>query len=271
MKKVFHTPTEFLVRPITISLIGAGGTGSHVADGLASLECTLRNLGHPGFRVNLYDAGRVRRANIGRQRFTEADIGHYKVDVLTHRLNMFYQLGWVANARNVEPGHDVLGDLVLTCTDSAIFRAKLGKAYRERTSHTLWLDVGNGAMSGQAILGHLAGKTNAPMRLPNVFDLYPELSKMQAADRDAPSCSMEEAIARQEWPINRLVATACVTLLWNLLRKGAITDHGCQMNTGMLQMTPLAIDPQAWEFFGYSSPDLAAPKAKSRTRARKVA
>ena len=41
--------------PVTVNLIGAGGTGSQVLTCLARLDVTLRALGHPGLSVTLYD------------------------------------------------------------------------------------------------------------------------------------------------------------------------------------------------------------------------
>jgi len=271
VKQTFHAPGHLLTHRVRLSIIGTGGTGSQVADGIASMECTLRALGHPGFAVTLYDPGMVRRANVGRQRFTEADIGQSKAQLLAHRINLFFGVKWNAETKKAMP-KDLDDDIILTCTDSAGFRANVGIAFKNSTDERLWLDFGNGRSRAQCVLGHLAGKPKAALRLPNVYDLYPELAGMEAVDRDAPSCSMEEAIARQEWPVNRQVATAGVTLLWNLLRKGQLTDHGCQIDTDTLSMTALPIDPEGWAFFGYQNPPHTAPLgAKRKTYTRRVA
>ena len=271
MKQTFHAPGRLLMSRIRLSIIGTGGTGSQVADGIASMECTLRALGHPGFAVTLYDPGVVRRANVGRQRFTDADIGQSKAQLLAHRINLFFGVKWKAETRAAKP-NELHDDIILTCTDSAIFRAKVGIEHKGSTGESLWLDFGNGRSRAQCVLGHLAGKPKVALRLPNVYDLYPELAGMEAVDRDAPSCSMEEAIARQEWPVNRQVATAGVTLLWNLLRKGQLTDHGCQIDTDTLSMTPLPIDPDGWAFFGYQQPATIAPgAARRKTNVRRAA
>lgn len=248
----FHAPEHLIHSPVRIQVIGCGGTGSQMADALASMEVTLRALGHPGFRVSLHDADKVSRANVGRQRFCNADVGHYKAALLAHRINLFYGLHWKAETEHQTPGR-VHGDVVVTCTDSAMFRAELGRAHRNKASEALWLDCGNGAADAQCILGHL-GQPRAPTRrLPNVADLFPELATMQHADRSAPSCSVAEAVARQEWPVNRAVALAGVELLWNLLRNGRIEHHGVFLNTHTGASRPLAIDPAGWAMFGYAA------------------
>jgi PRTRC genetic system ThiF family protein len=267
----FHIPEHLLNREVRIQIAGAGGTGSQFCEALASLEVTLRALGHPGFSVTIFDDDRVSRANVGRQRYTHCDVTVHKAHVLVHRLNLFFGLNWTAHARRLRP-EEISCDVVVTATDSALFRAAVGKAFRTRQCETLWLDMGNGPATAQAILSHLgqphrfdekAGKHIPTMRIPSVYDLYPELAHMKAADTDQPSCSVAEAITRQEWPINRLVATAGTTLLWNLFREGKLAHHGCVIDSKSLKMTPMAIDPAAWEFYGVKCAD-KAPKHRRR-------
>lgn len=77
MKRV-HYIDNYLINPqhpVTVNLIGAGGTGSQVLTGLARLDVTLRALGHPGLFVTLYDPDIVTEANIGRQLFGYSDMG----------------------------------------------------------------------------------------------------------------------------------------------------------------------------------------------------
>jgi hypothetical protein len=126
------------------------------------------------------------------------------------------------------------------------------------------LDFGNGPATGQVVIGHLGKPSLADggLRLPNVFDLFPELDELSATDREAPSCSVEEAITRQEWPVNRMVAALGAALLWNLIRKGEIEHHGCFIDTRTLQSRPLPVDPEGWAMFGYAPKRNKSPKRK---------
>lgn len=264
--KQFPIPEEWASRVVRIDLIGAGGTGSQVADQLASMETTLRALGHPGLDVTIYDRDLVTGASVGRSRFTQADIGHPKSVLLAHRIGLFYSLGWKAI-----PDHHrgiTNADLVITCVDSAVFRADLGKHYINRETDALWLDHGNGDHQAQVVLGHI-GKPTTGRKLPNVFDLFPELEHMAAADKEAPSCSTEEAVRRQPWPINRAVAMLGMELLWTLFRNGSLEHHGYTMTLNPMQTTSMPIDPAVWEFYGHSATGWdakdPAPKRK-RTR-----
>lgn len=261
MSQVFHAPEGFLTSQIRVQLVGCGGTGSHLADQLARVDVTLRNLGHEGLAVELWDFDRVSTSNLGRQRFTAADVGHYKSMLLAHRINVFHGLDWKAQTTAFRPQH-LRCDLLMTATDSALFRAHLGRHFRRRQSNALWIDTGNGASTGQMILGHLSGiSRSAGIRLPNVFDLFPELANMQKADREEPSCSMDEAIRRQELPINLLMATSASTLLWNLLRHGQIDHHGAIIDSRPLTIRSMPIDAKTWAMYGYQSPKPSKKKA----------
>ena len=61
--------------PVSVNIIGAGGTGSQVITNLARLDVTLRALNHPGLFVTIYDPDIVTEANIGRQLFGWSDLG----------------------------------------------------------------------------------------------------------------------------------------------------------------------------------------------------
>ena len=66
MKRVHYTDNYLMSpqHPVTVNLIGAGGTGSQVLTCLARLDAALRGLGHPGLFVTLYDPDIVTEANI---------------------------------------------------------------------------------------------------------------------------------------------------------------------------------------------------------------
>ncbi|APO97629.1 PRTRC system ThiF family protein [Xanthomonas perforans] len=242
-------PASWLDDPIRTFVYGAGGTGSQVIDQLASLDSCMKQLGHPGFKVTVFDPDRVSRSNIGRQRFTHADVGNYKALVLTHRINAFYGFDW---GYRTEKGPTRPGgvDLVISCTDLAMFRAAFSKDNAASTTNALWLDFGNGNAEAQCVLGHLSRKV--ANRIPNVVDLYPELSQMQRVDAEQPSCSADEALRRQPWPINREIAMKGVGMLWSLLRDGELDYHGVQMRMKPLSLNTMPIDPETWAFYGYA-------------------
>lgn len=255
-------PSDWLTKPIRITVAGAGGTGSQVLDQLASLDSLMRTLGHPGFRVRVFDPDTVSRWNLGRQRFAAPDIGLAKAVVLAHRLNMFYGVEYEAHTRKLDMSEAGHADLLITCTDSAKFRADVGGHYAKRDSDTVWLDFGNGDGTAQAILGHL-GRPKNGQRVPNVFDLFPQLATMQAED-EKPSCSMEEAVRKQPWPVNRIVAIAGMTMLERWLRTGTLSFHGSLLQLDPYTVTPITIDPVMWSMYGY---EVKSPVRKRKAKA----
>jgi len=81
--------------------------------------------------------------------------------------------------------------------------------------------------------------TENDVSLPTVYDFYPDLDGMQ--DNDAPSCSMEEALANQDLPINRTIANVVMQLIWSLLRHGGLNHQGAYVDIRKGTMVPINI------------------------------
>src|SRR5689334_2966599 len=76
-----HYTEQYIINPphpITINVIGCGGTGSQVLNSLARMNSALKALGHTGLYVRAVDPDKVTEANMGRQLFSMADVGTYK-------------------------------------------------------------------------------------------------------------------------------------------------------------------------------------------------
>ncbi|NOS73146.1 MAG: PRTRC system ThiF family protein [Methyloglobulus sp.] len=240
----FCTPSHWFDHPVNIQVIGVGGTGSEVLVSLARIDYAIRELGHPGLKVTAWDGDVVERPNIGRQAFYPADLGHNKAVVSVQRINYLFGLDWVAipSMFDVDESLGSYCDLIITCVDVAQFRADLAKSQNCLRSRVLWLDTGNGSHTGQVILGRLGQLLKSQVELPNVFDFYPGLDGMQ--EDNAPSCSMEEALAHQDLPINRTVANIVMQLVWSLLRHGGLNHQGAYVDIRKGSMTPINIVQQ---------------------------
>lgn len=256
MANKFFLPSEWNSdEPLNVVLVGVGGNGSEVLDSLARMHFGLRALEHPGLAVTTYDADDVSLANIGRQRFAPGDVGTNKAIAITNRFNLFFGLNWEAEPYFFEA--DMLraldADLLITCVDKAKCRADIGEAAkhgrlnRHSRQRTLWLDVGNDRIDGQAILGDLFPRDK---ELPNVFDLYSELATAKE-DTSTPSCSLAEAIQFQDLFVNKFAALG-VGMIWTLLTKGELDHHGYFFNSSKCTMNPIMIDPEVWAFMGFS-------------------
>lgn len=239
---------------VNIVLVGAGGNGSQMLNGLARLHVAMLARQHPGgLHVRVYDPDRVSEANVGRQLFSPSDIGQYKACVLVHRLNCFFGLDWEAR-----PGRFTLAqgmntpDILVSCVDTAASRKEIESLLRKRHTQTphYWLDLGNRRQDGQVVLGHLLsenqtrriaiGKATMEGYLPNVMDIYPELRKRTKEDT-APSCSLAESLERQDLFINDHVSRWALHLLWALFRQGCIEHHGYLVNLMDGAVNPLPV------------------------------
>lgn len=249
-----HFTAEYLLNPtklISVALVGVGGTGSQMLGHLARIDTTLQALGHPGLYVHVYDDDQVSEANIGRQLFAEPDLGLNKAIVLVSRLNRFFGLNWEAHPEKYVCQKKA--NITITCVDSAKARweikslIKLTRDEREPDEHAYyWLDMGNSQKAGQVILGSCKkikqpkSKHETTDQLPDVIDLYPQIKKTKEKDQ-GPSCSLAEAISKQDLFINPMMATLGADILWKLFREGMITSQGCFVNLETLQVNPLKI------------------------------
>ena len=245
--------------PTSIHVVGAGGNGGHFISGLARLHAALPALGKEGFKVTLFDPDIVTEANLGRQLFSPADLGQPKANVLIHRLNLFHGLDWkaVPALYSVENGFSC-ADLVVGCVDTKQSRRSIWKIAQRGSRY--WLDLGNNAQDGQVILGEPVGSSSSgfirsrklynPNRLPTVMELCPAMNKRNAKEDDTPSCSLAEALEKQDLFINQTLATLALHLLWSLFRNEKIDHHGYFVNLAGGRVTPLPVCPDTWNRMG---------------------
>lgn len=256
-----HTHPNLLERAVRIDVAGCGGSGSLMLTGLARLNQALRALGHPGLHITAVDPDDVSTANLGRQMFAPCDVGRNKAEVLITRLNGWYGTRWTAVPEEYDYAHqDDWADIVITCLDTAAGRVEVGcDMARVGRQPLYWMDLGNRAADGQVVLGIPAWNPAHkcyPFRLPTVLELFPEIgTDTRALDKNnGPSCSLAEALERQELFINQLVATQALQLLWQIFRHGKTHWHGAFVNASNGRITPLPVDPDAWARMGYVRP-----------------
>lgn len=208
-----------------IRVFGCGGTGCHVATGLARLEVAITALGGAFPNVTLLDHDLVDLPNVGRQLYSEHDVGTYKSIALAQRINACYGLSWKHSLQ------DSVGNLNLICVDSRAARKKIYPKPRTPTKKgkfkqgeycPYFIDFGNENSTGQVIFGGGA--------LPMPHELYPELVDTSIRDSKAPSCSLAEALESQELFVNQFVASYGLQILWQIFRRGRINQRGFFIN-----------------------------------------
>jgi len=254
MKRTLKAPSDWIDSEIRVEVIGCGGTGSSMLDELFRMHSLLVRLDHPGLSVRAWDGDTVSEANVGRQRFWPCDVGWNKAQLLINRYNGFGETDWRYEDRMLDTtsAARLRPDVLITCVDSPAVRVMVGEIGREKgPSGALWIDTGNDANSGQVIMGHWGGsdasKRRVDLRLPNVLDLYPNLTGQEGNDQ--PSCSVAAAIERQDFGINQRVAAEASGLLWRLIRYGETDRHGSFIYQESGEVLPLYIDDDQWRSF----------------------
>ena len=264
MKTAVHITDNYIINPpnpVRVSLIGAGGTGSQMLTALARINHALLNLNHAGLSVTVYDDDRISEANLGRQLFSESEIGLYKSVALVNRLNRFFGTNWKGKTHRFaddlyREDSYYKANLYISCVDTAKSRFEIsellydlstGSGYdRERPLY--WTDLGNSRDTGQVVLstiGHIkqpeSDKYNTVADLPFITEMFRD--QLEQADKldDTPSCSLAEALAKQDLFINSSVATLGASLLWQLFQQGMIFNRGMFVNLKSFITQPLKL------------------------------
>jgi len=236
--KVHIAPEYFMnpLHPITITVVGVGGNGTQVLTDLAKINSCLLQLNHPGFNVIAYDPDIVEQSNIGRQKFSEADLGQYKSDVLITRLNRFYGFDWFSESKKFNEKCPKT-NIIISAVDNVQSRYVINEWFKNIGYHNnqiyYWLDFGNGKDYGQYILGcknvkQESNKWEVVNKLNTVYDLFPNMEKYE--ELSGPSCSTREALQKQDLFINSVLVSTGMNLLWNLLTNYVISFHGGYVN-----------------------------------------
>lgn len=260
---IHFTDTTLLdpTNPITVNLIGAGGTGHRMLTELVRMHIALLAFGKPGLQVNLFDDDIITEANRGRQMFAPAEIGHFKSVILINRINRFNGTNWKAVPERFSTKTLHLlpntgkANIYITCVDTASARFDIAGALRkvcrdsrnDRAKPFYWMDLGNSRFTGQLVLSTLdeikqpeSERFRPVASLPKVTDEFKDLLE-EVDDKDEPSCSQAEALRKQDLYINTALAVYGAELLWQLLSDGMIEHRGLFLNIKKFKTTPLKI------------------------------
>ncbi|MEZ7528483.1 PRTRC system ThiF family protein [Cloacibacterium normanense] len=262
--KVHFTENSLInpTNPVTVNLIGAGGTGSQVLTALARMNHALTELNHAGLSVRLWDDDVITEANLGRQLFAESELGLDKSVALINRINRFFGTNWKAETQKFVK--DDLGklqsnmksEIYISCVDSVKSRfdiaeilneLKIDKSYY-RNQCKYWIDFGNSQFTGQVLLSTIGNikqpnseKYETVENLPFITEEFGEILKVSESEDDTPSCSLAEALEKQDLFINSTLAQMGSSLLWSLFRNGLTENRGFFLNLKNFQSQPIKL------------------------------
>jgi len=149
---MYTLDNQFMQYGCNVTVVGCGGTGGFVAEGLCRILPETAVL-------LLIDPDRVEERNLLRQNFYITDLGMYKSEALAHRLAARFNR---PVAYSTLPVSMVKGthNIIIGCVDNGLARASIAEIVSSRSyqTHThlngWWVDAGNGENYGQVLVGN---------------------------------------------------------------------------------------------------------------------
>ncbi len=241
------------IRPVKIVMLGAGGTGGHIAPHLYRL---LYSLDRP-VRFIICDGDVVEEKNLVRQNFTPADLGENKAKVLAERYSAVFGMETEYVPAFVET-EEKLKDLLTpawswipvegrTCGEHVQEMVILIGAVDNNRSRQLchrvfhhakelvYIDSGNGEYTGQVVCGvRKGGRTY----YPPIGSAYPDVLEQTDKFPTELSCAEASVSAPQSMAANITAATAVVDLVYNILAVGSSTVRQVTFSTQSVNVRP---------------------------------
>lgn len=239
-------------RPVKIVMLGAGGTGGHIAPHLYRL---LYALDRP-VRFIICDGDIVEQKNLVRQNFIPADLGENKAKVLAERYATVFgmeteyvpafieseeKLRELLTPRQWRKGY--YGDIVTTeqviligAVDNNKSRQLCHRLFYEM-KELIYIDSGNGEHTGQVVCGIRSG--GRTFYRP-IGAAYPDVLKETDKFPTELSCAEASVSAPQSIAANITAATAVVDMIYNILTQGESRVRQVTFATNSVNVRPEA-------------------------------
>lgn len=252
-------------RPVKVVMLGAGGTGAHIAPHLYRLLYALER----PVKFIICDGDKVEPKNLVRQNFTQADLGENKARVIAERyseafgLETSYVPSFIESVERLEElvkpeviytgryVHNGEGGLLVreTVPELVILIGAVDNNRSRKLCHEVFLqardliyiDSGNGEYTGQIVCGvRRAGKTfYKPVGM-----LYPEVNDPEDLFPTEVSCAEASVSAPQTIVANLMAATAVVTMIYNILVMGDNTVQQTTFSTRSVNIRSMQKQPR---------------------------
>jgi PRTRC genetic system ThiF family protein len=120
-------------------------------------------------------------------------------------------------------------------------------SYTDYKSPLYWMDFGNAQTTGQVVLGTVQKKIPQPkskqyktVESLKVITEYVNYSSVKVEESE-PSCSLAEALQKQDLYINSTLAQLGCNILWKMFRQGMTEYQGLYMNLDTMKVNPIQI------------------------------
>ena len=243
-----------LKRPVKIVMLGAGGTGGHIAPHLYRL---LYALNRP-VRFIICDGDVVEQKNLVRQNFIPADLGENKAKVLAERYSKVFGLEteylpsfietedilnglltpmcWYVNSRSTHYRTKCIREQVILigAVDNNKSRQLCHKVFQQM-NELIYIDSGNGEYTGQVVCGiRRSGRTY----YPPIGAVYPDVLEDTDKFPTELSCAEASVSAPQSIAANITAATAVVDVVYNILALGDSSVRKATFSTRTVNVRP---------------------------------
>ena len=219
-------------RPVKIVMLGAGGTGGHIAPHLYRL---LYSLERP-VRFIICDGDVVEEKNLVRQNFIPADLGENKAKVLAERYSTVFGMETEYVPDFIE-SEDRLKKLIepqiwsrgtysnQTVSEQVILIGAVDNNRSRQLCHKVfyaakdlvYIDSGNGKNTGQVVCGIRSGGRTFYRPVGKVYpDVLTDTDKFPTE----LSCAEASVSAPQSITANVTAATVVVDMIYNILAQG---------------------------------------------------
>ena len=234
--------------PIKIVLLGAGGTGGHLAPHLYRLAYSLDR----SIRIVIADGDIVESKNLVRQNFIIADLGENKAKVLAERYSSVFGMeteyipGYIENEQGllelVTPesynGYysPILEERVILigAVDNNRSRQLCHNVFL-KTKNLVYIDSGNGEYTGQVVCGM---RRNGKTIYKPVCGIYPEMLLDEDVFPTDLTCAQRNESAPQSIAANVMAATAVISFLYNLLVLGNLDVRMLTFSSRTISIKP---------------------------------
>lgn len=234
-----------LNKPVKIVMLGAGGTGGHIAPHLYRL---LHALDRP-VEVIIADGDIVEEKNLVRQNFISCDLGRNKAKVLAERyasafgMEVQYIPDFVETEKKLaallKPRFSYDTPETLTILIGAVDNNKSRQLCHKvfnKSDNLIYIDSGNGEFTGQVVCGvRRKGKTY----YKPVGEVYPDILEDTDKFPTELSCAEASVSAPQSIAANIMAATAVVAYLYNILVLGNIEVKKVTFSTKSVNLKPV--------------------------------
>jgi len=239
-----------LRKPVKIIMLGAGGTGGHVAPHLYRLLHALDR----STEVVVCDGDIVEEKNLVRQNFISLDLGRNKAKVLAERyasafgLEVSYIPEFIEDENKltelIKPATYQAGpysykkeeglSILIGCVDNNRSRQLCHQVFKA-ADNLIYIDSGNGEFGGQVVCGiRRSGKTY----YKPIGDIYPDVLIETDKFPTELSCAEAAVSAPQSIVANIMASTAVVSYLYNILVLGSIETRFVTFSTKTVNLKP---------------------------------